>query len=285
MTIPSPIGHDGDMLKLILSTFILTFLLSFQTPVLASAGDLGFPSKTEVELKINLTKTGFNKLKSVFLQKFNGVESARSDFYFDIFKNDAYQLKTAQSPVKIRFQWDGQDLTWQTQRVLSSSTLSIFSAKKTESISMDIVNDSSLIQTIQNYHSKLESLDPYALTIASSIQSTLNEKGIITFTQALCPECTKEARYFSTHMNDKKRVKIKLKIAEDQFTVQVGETNNRGVISYELEAEVKKSSDLAKSAESLQKWLSANGLESIHIDNSLPVDPTQFSEEKLKLLL
>jgi uncharacterized protein YjbK len=252
---------------------------------MASSGDLGFPSKTEVELKINLTKTGFNKLKSVFLQKFKGEESGRSDFYFDLFKNEAYQLKTAQPPVKIRFQWDGVALTWQTQRVLSSSTLSIFSAKKTESISMDIVNDSSLIQTIQSYHAKLESLDPYALTIAGSIQNILDEKGIITFTQALCPQCTNEERYFSTHMNDKKRVKIKLKIAEDQFTVQVGETNNRGVISYELEAEVKKSSDLTKSAESLQKWLMTNGLESTHIDSSTAIDPTTFSEEKLKQLL
>lgn len=280
MTIHPPVRHDEGMLKFI----ILTFLLSLQTPVKASSGDLGFPSKTEVELKLNLTKTGFSKLKSVFLQKFKAEESSRSDFYFDIFKNDAYQLKTA-PPVKIRFQWDGGSLTWQTQKVLSSSTLSIFSAKKTESISMDIVNDSSLIQTIQNYHSKLESLDPYALTIAASIQSILDEKGILSFTQALCPQCTKNESYFSTHMNDKKRVKIKLKIAEDQFTIQVGETNNRGTISYELEAEVKKSSDLAKSAESLQKWLTTNGLETIHIDSSTAIDPTKYSEEKLKQLL
>lgn len=252
---------------------------------MASPGDLGYPSKTEVELKINLTKTGFTKLKTTFLQKFKGEESSRADFYFDIFKNDSYILKASQPPIKIRLQWDGETLTWQTQKTLNSSTLSIFSAKKTESISMDIPNDSSLISTIQNYHSKLNTLDPYALTIASSIQSSLDDKGILAFNQALCPQCTKTERYFSTHMNDKKRVKIKLKIAEDQFTVQVGETNNRGIISYELEAEVKKSSDLAKSAESLQKWLTTNGLESIHIDSSTPVDPTQFSEEKLKQIL
>lgn len=272
-------------MKILHTILLSTILVTLQTPVMASPGDLGFPSKTEVELKINLTKTGFNKLKSVFLQKFKGEESSRSDFYFDIFKNEAYQLKTAQPPIKIRLQWDGVALTWQTQKTLSSSPLSIFSAKKTESISMDIVNDNLLTQTIQSYHSKLEALDPYALTIAGSIQSILDEKGIITFTQALCPQCTKEERFFSSHMNDKKRVKIKLKIAEDQFTVQVGETNNRGVISYELEAEVKKSSDLAKSAESLQKWLTTNGLESIHIDSSTAIDPTKFSEEKLKQLL
>lgn len=273
------------MLKLIKITFLLVTLQTLTMPVMASSGDLGYPSKTEVELKINLTKTGLNKLKTIFLQKFKGEESSRSDFYFDIFKNDSYQLKTAQPPIKIRLQSDGESLTWQTQKTLNSSTLSIFSAKKTESISMDIPNDASLPQAIQNYHSKLETLDPYALTMASTIQNTLDDKGILVFNQALCPQCTKEERYFSTHMNDKKRVKIKLKIAEDQFTVQVGETNNRGIISYELEAEVKKSSDLAKSAESLHKWLMTNGLESIHIDSSTAIDPTKFSEEKLKQLL
>lgn len=273
------------MLKSITTAFLLITLHSLAAPLMASTGDLGFPSKTEVELKINLTKTGFDKLKSVFLQKFKGEESARSDFYFEIFKNDSYVLKTAQPPIKIRLQWDGSALTWQTQKTLNTSALSIFSAKKTESISMDIPNDSALMQSIQNYHLKLSNLDSYALTIAESIQSTLDAKGILAFNQALCPACTKTERYFSSHMNDKKRVKIKLKIAEDQFSVQVGETNNRGVISYELEAEVKKSSDLAKSAETLHKWLVTNGLESIHIDSSVAVDPAKFSEEKLKQLL
>jgi len=270
------------MLKLIAHSILL---LSLVTPVMANSGDLGFPSKTEVELKINLTKTGFTKLKTTFLQKFNGAESARSDFYFDIFKSDSYQLKTSVPPIKIRLQTDGETLTWQTQKTLGVSTLSIFSVKKTESISMDIPNDPSIVQSIQKYHSLLNALDPYALTLASSIQSTLDSKGILAFNQTLCPQCTRTERYFSSHMNDKKRVKIKLKIAEDQFTVQVGETNNRGIITYELEAEVKKSSDLAKSAESLQKWLTDNGLETVHIDTSTQVDPAQFTELKLKELL
>lgn len=272
---------DGLMLKLITHSILL---LSLVTPVMANSGDLNTPSKTEVELKINLTKTGFTKLKTTFLQKYNGAESARSDFYFDIFKNDSYQLKTSGSPIKIRLQSDGETLSWQTQKTLSSSALSIFSVKKTESISMDVANDPSLVQSIQKYHSLLNALDPYALTIASSIQITLDNVGILAFNQTLCPQCSRTESYFSTHMNDKKRVKIKLKIAEDQFTVQVGETNNRGIITYELEAEVKKSNDLPKSTESLQKWLTANGLEAIHIDSSTQVDPAQFSELKLKEL-
>lgn len=255
-----------------------------QTPVMASPGDLGFPSKTEVELKLNLTQTGFNKLKTVFLKSFKGEESSRNDFYFDIFKTDSYVLKSAQPPVKIRFQFDGESMTWQTQKTLSSTVLSIFGAKKTESISMDIPKDLALIDSIKNYHAKLEILDPYALTLASNIQSSLDSKGIIAFTQSLCTQCTSSERYFSTHMNMKKRVKIKLKIAEDQFSVQVGETINRGVSTYELEAEVKKSSDLAKSALNLQKWLNAQGFESTHIDSSVSVDQTKFSEEKLKEL-
>ena len=253
-------------------------------PAMASKDELTPPSKTEVELKINLTKAGYNKLKSTFLQKYKGEESSRSDFYFDIFKNDSYQLKTAQPPVKIRFQWDGTDLTWQTQRVLSSSLQSIFIAKKTESISMDIPADTSLIESIKNYHAKLDALDPYALTMAANIQATMDAQGIITFTQALCPQCTKEERFFSSHLNTKSRVKIKLKLAEDQFSVQVGETNNRGIITYELEAEVKKSSDLEKSAESLHKWLTTNGLESTHIESNPAMDPTKDSETKLKVL-
>jgi adenylate cyclase class IV len=272
---------DCRMFKLI----TLTILFSSLQPLMASSGDLGYPSKTEVELKINLTKTGHTKLRTAFLQKFKGEESSRSDFYFDIFKNDSYVLKTSQPSFKIRLQWDGIALTWQTQKTLNSSTLSIFGAKKTESISMDIPNDTALISSIQNYHAKLNALDPYALTIASSIQNSLDDKGVLAFNLALCPQCTKSERYFSTHMNDKKRVKIKLKIAEDQFTIQVGETNNRGIISYELEAEVKKSSDLAKSAESLHKWLTTNGLDSTHIESNIPVDPTQLSEEKLKQVL
>jgi uncharacterized protein YjbK len=243
------------------------------------------PSKTEVELKINLTREGYNKLKSTFLQKFKGEESSRTDFYFDIFKNDAYQLKMAQPPVKIRFQWNGTDLSWQTQRVLNSSTISIFAVKKTESNSMDPPADLSLFDTIKNYHFKLDALDPYALAVAAQIQTTMDDKGIISFTQTLCPQCTKQESYFSTHLNTKSRVKIKLKIAEDQFSVQVGETNNRGIMTYELEAEVKKSSDLEKSAESLHNWLTTNGLESTHIESSTTIDPTKDSEIKLRELL
>ena len=96
--------------------------------------------KVEVELKLNLTQSGFNKLKTVFLKDFKGEESQRSDFYFDIFKNSSYLLKTSTPPVKIRLQQD-EELRWQTQKTLSSSTLSIFGVKKTESASMNIARD------------------------------------------------------------------------------------------------------------------------------------------------
>lgn len=282
MTIHAPVGKDWSMFKL----FLLSLLFSaFPMSAMASKEQPMTSSKTEIELKINLTKAGYNKLKSTFLQKYKGEESSRSDFYFDIFKNDSYQLKTAQPPLKIRFQWDASDLTWQTQKVLSSSVITIFTVKKTESISMDTPVDFSLIESIKNYHLKLDALDPYALTMAANIQASMEAKGIITFTQALCPQCTKEENFFSTHLNTKSRVKMKLKISEDQFSMQVGETNNRGIITYELEVEVKKSHDLEKSAESLHKWLTTNGLESTDIESSTAIDPTKDSEAKLRMLL
>lgn len=246
--------------------------------------NIAMTSKAEVELKLNLSQEGHNKLKAIFLKNFKGEESQRSDFYFDIFKNSSYQLKASTPAVKIRLQQD-DDLSWQTQKTLSSSTLSIFSVKKTESVSMNVTRDQELLDSITNYHTKLTALDSYSLVLAAGIQKGLDSKGLIVFAQSLCPQCRQNEPYYSTHQNTKKRVKIKLKIGEEQFVILVGETNNRGVLSYELEAEVKKSKDIMKSAENLEKWLYLNGLESIHVDQSLVEDPTQFSAQQLRQLL
>ncbi|MBC7430164.1 MAG: hypothetical protein H7336_16240 [Bacteriovorax sp.] len=218
------------------------------------------------------------------MKKFEGVESQRSDYYFDIFQNSHYFLKTAEPPIKLRYMWDGSNLMWQTQKTTKTDARSIFSLKTTDSITMDIKHDNKIFEEVQSYQAALSKLDPYALTIATDIQNSMNDNGVIDFARTLCTQCAKDAKYFSTHMNTKNRVKIKLKLDDDQFTVQLGATNNRGVISYELEAEVKKSTDLYKSADRLNGWLQSIGFNSTNIDISVPVDPTEISEGELNKL-
>ena len=86
-------------------------------------------------------------------------------------------------------------------------------------------------------------------------------------------------------MNQKVRTKIKLIVDGDQFTLQVGETANNGVTTYELEAEVKKSTDLKLSAERLQKWLAKKGFLVAHIETQESVDPARTSEALLQKLI
>lgn len=261
---------------------LLTFIvLAFSAPLMACTGA---SCKTEVELKINLTKNGYNALRDTLLTKFEGEKSERTDIYFDIFKDGSYYLKQVQPPIKLRFQYNGEVLKWQTQKTIEQGLYSIFSMKKTEAIAMEISENSYLFNMLRNYHEELSVLNPEALNIASSIQKSLESANIINFTRTLCDFCGKTDRYFSTHINHKKRVKTKLKLSGDTFEIMVGETNNNGIVTYELEAEIKKSTDLKLSAERLHAWLKTQGLTSASIDSTISPDPAIPSEIALRKL-
>lgn len=264
-----------------MKTLIAAFILSFSAPLLACTGA---SCKTEVELKVNLTKNGYNALRATLLTKFEAEKSERTDIYFDIFKNSAYYLKKAQPPIKLRFQYNGEVLKWQTQKTIEQDLYSIFSMKKTQAIAMEISENSDLFNMLENYHEELSALNPEALVIAASIQKSLETSNIINFTRTLCDFCATTDRYYSTHINHKKRVKTKLKLSGDTFEIMVGETNNNGIVTYELEAEVKKSTNLKLSAERLNEWLKTQGMTSESIDESIPSDPALPSEIALKKL-
>lgn len=266
---------------MMIKTLLVTFILAFSAPLLACTGA---SCKTEVELKINLTKSGYNTLRTTLLTNFEAEKSERTDIYFDIFKDGSYYLKKAQPPIKLRFMYSGDVLKWQTQKTIEQGTFSIFSMKKTEAISMEISENSYLFKMLENYHEELSALNPEALSIAASIQKSLESVNIINFTRTLCDFCGKTDRYYSTHINHKKRVKTKLKLSGDTFEIMVGETNNNGVVTYELEAEVKKSTDLKLSAERLNEWLKTQGLTSALIEPGIAADPTIGSENALRKL-
>ncbi len=249
----------------------LTFLLSSYALMASSV----VTNKAEVELKVALTKGGYNALKKSLSENYKVEESERTDYYFDIFENGHYVLRDLSQPIKLRFMWDGEDLKWQNQKIIKTGSRSVFSIKTTEASEIEMKFDKTLFESINLYFQKLSQKDSYALTLASDIQEMLIEKEIL-------ENSTKH--YFPTHTNHKKRVKIKLKIDNDQFSVQLGETNNRGVISYEMEAEVKKSTDINKSADRLNSWLQSQGFNATHIDISVPVDPTEYSEKILNEL-
>ena len=229
-------------------------------------------TKSEVELKLALTKTGYETLKKVMINKYEAVESERNDTYFDIFSESHYVLRDMPQPVKLRFMWNGENLKWQNQKVIKTGARSIFSIKTTQASDIELKYDKKLFATIQNYFLRLSKKDTSALTIAETIQADLVNNSLI--------EASSDS-YFPTHTNHKKRAKIKLKLEGDEFSIQVGETDNRGLISYEMEAEVKKSSDINKSADRLNQWLQSQGFQANHIDISVPVDPTLWSEELL----
>lgn len=245
------------MIKTILFYFIL-FALSVTTTMAAS--------KTEVELKVALTKVGYDGLKKTFIDHFEGQSSERTDTYFDMIQNGRYVLQALEQPVKLRLMLDGEKLKWQNQKIIKTGSRSIFSIKTTEASELQLPYDRPLFESLDDYFLKLKQLDPYALIIADTIQNFLVSKKLITSSGLLT---------VATHSNHKKRVKIKLHLENDQFNIQVGETNNQGVISYEMEAEVKIGSDLFKSADRLNNWLQSQGFNSTHIDISVPVNPTE----------
>lgn len=260
---------------------IMAFLFSFASSVNASLphGEI----KRETELKINLTKEGYRSLETLFLKEFKGEREKRSDYYFEIFERE-YLLKKAEPAIKLRFMWDGLDLKWQTQQTEKSWAYSIFTFKETLAESA-VFKSESLLKDIEHYHSTLHKLDPKALDEALNIQKELEDKGIISSLSTLCSMCTSEKQFFSSHYNQKVRTKIKLKIEGDQFTLQVGETANNGVTTYELEAEVKKSTDLKVSADRLKRWLDEKGFQSSHIESNPSTDPALVSENLLKKLI
>lgn len=249
----------------------LTFLLSSY----ALMADSVVFNKAEVELKVALTKNGYSALKKALSENYKVEESERTDYYFDVFDNGHYVLRDLPLPIKLRFMWDGENLKWQNQKVIKTNSRSIFSIKTIEASEIEMKYDKALFESINSYFQGLSQKDAYALAIASDIQNTLVKSKVLE---------ESAQHYFPTHTNHKKRVKIKLKIDNDQFSVQLGETNNRGVFSYEMEAEVKKSSDINKSADRLNSWLQSQGFNASHIDISVPVDPTSFSEKLLNEL-
>ncbi len=229
--------------------------------------------KKEVELKLNLTEAGYKNLRSHLLKEFKGEESSRSDYYFDIFENYEYILKKATPPIKLRFMWDGLDLKWQSQETIKTYAHSWFTFKETLAESTVLKQGPELLKQIENYHQTLERFDRDALINAKAIQNVMEERQII---------APSEKSYFSTHLNHKKRVKIKLKLEDDQLNVQLGETDNRGVLTYELEAEIKKSADYKRSAERLKTWLLSNGMTPSHIETKVEADPALFSQNILR---
>lgn len=260
------------------------FTLSLSAQAAVAPASIQAEIKREVELKVNLTKEGYRNLETQFLKDFKGERTKRSDYYFEIFDDGQYLLKKSEPVIKLRFMWDGLDLKWQTQQTEKSWAYSIFTFKETLAES-SIIKAPHLLKDIEHYHELLEKLESKALDEAHDIQKELEDKGIIASLPTLCSLCTGEKQFFSSHMNQKVRTKIKLIVDGDQFTLQVGETANNGVTTYELEAEVKKSTDLKLSAERLQKWLTKKGFVSAHIETQESIDPARKSEALLQKLI
>ena len=263
------------MKKLIVS-FLITLLCS--SSLFADA-----ESKIETELKINLTKEGYLNLREKFLNSFSGEQEKRSDYYFEIFTNGYYQLKRLTPAIKLRLM-AGADTKWQVQQTEKTWTTSIFSVKETTSQTLQLTSTDSLFTKINSYHQELEQLNPSALTLATQIQKYFKDNGLVTMSQSLCTQCKNENHFYSSYMNQKKRVKIKLKLGDDKLNLQIGETLNRDVVTYEIEAEIKESKNLDKTALAFKDWLTQQGFKSAHIDSSEAVDLSAKSESDLRKL-
>lgn len=264
-----------------IALYFLFTLFSF-TNVLASVA----PSelKRETEIKVNLTASGFKLLKEKLLKEFKSEEAKRQDFYFEIFDNSEYQLKKASPPIKLRYMWDGLDLKWQIQQTTGTSTYAFLNLKETLSESVELKANTQLLNKINQYHSLLNKLEPEALVVAREIQNEIEDQGLIAKSQGLCPQCKSDKYFYSSHTNEKCRVKVKLKLENDQLNIQLGETINHGVASYELEAEIKKSSNHQLTAERLKNWLYAHGMKDSHIETKIEPDAALVSLNALNKL-
>lgn len=262
--------------------FLLT-LLSFANGMASVIpSELKSELKRETEIKVNLTSTGHKLLKEKLLKEFKVEEATRQDFYFEIFENNDYQLKKASPPIKLRFMWDGLDLKWQIQQTTGTSTYSFLGLKETLSESFELkANTSKLLDKIKAYHALLNDLKPEALIIAREIQNEIEDQGLLEKSQGLCPQCKHDKFFYSSHINEKARLKLKLKLENDQLNIQLGETINHGVASFELEAEIKKSANHQLTAERLKNWLYAHGMKDSHIETKIEPDASLVSLKSL----
>lgn len=267
--------------------YFLLFSLFFSANTFAK--DLTSPLskiKRETELKINLSLSGFRKFKNLFLSKYDGETSLRTDFYFDIFKENHYLLRTLSFPVKLRITREKNDSNWQVKKTILTDESSLFTIKTTNSASLFFPLEKSFIKLMDDYDFYLEKADSYALILAQKMQEELSRENIFSFSQKLCQnDCPEDAEYFLAYRNKKERVKIDLRLGGDLYSLFVGQTENREILTYELEVEIKtpfNPDDLSSKINSLTKWLKKNGFNDSDLEHQPSSDPAYFSESQLK---
>lgn len=263
------------MIKNLLPLIIL--LLSFSS--LAN----NVPTKTEFELKVPLTITGFQKLKTLFVDQYQAQESFRTDLYFDIFEGEHFVLKNLSNPVKLRF----QDNKWQIQKSHSLNPVGYIVRKMSQSfaITVDSIDFNKIQQNIMDFHLELSELNPKALDTGKKIHAQLIELKLFNQAIQLCELCTSDKAYYSSHMNQKKRYKIKIKEKGLEFAIFVGATKSSSQETYELEAELKNSNDIESGSKILTNWLDNHGLNTNDILHAPTPDQTLLTERNLHSLL
>jgi hypothetical protein len=241
------------------------------------------PIKEEFEIKLPLTHSGFLKFKNLFVDDFEAEELSRDDYYFEIFEEKHFILKNLIDPIKLRFQGN----KWQIQKSHTLYSNKEMTAKLAQSISIDIdYNDSIKIKNdIVDFHHQLQELNPMALETASSIKNQLVELKLLKKARSLCEECSEYKVYYSSQINHKTRYKMKLKEQGFEFSIFVGVTKTAKYEAYEIEAELKNSTDVLAAMTTLRRWLLKQGLNLTDILQSSSPDLTLEIEKNLNLIL
>ncbi|MBX9720494.1 MAG: hypothetical protein K2X81_03775 [Candidatus Obscuribacterales bacterium] len=245
----------------------------------------------EDELGINITKSGYDKLKQTFDWK---NETQRTDYYFDAFDGKSFVLLHLPTPHKLRLKDKENGLFLQFSHPTQRETITV---KGVPVYVMRTKSDQ--IQCNQSFGPQLKSISNkfFAnLDIGGAKLLSVGEE----FNQAWCANeneistkvksalATKSAKIVPTQENTKGRVTLKRELAGVKFKLfledkRARDSHGAWVHEYGLEAEPRSSythKDLLDAAAALGELGAKNGLGTADLRSANP-DATEYTLKQL----
>lgn len=271
---------------------VIATLLSFACTVFAdNAATPENAADEEDELGINITKSGYDKLKQGFDWK---NETQRTDYYFDAFDGKSFVLSHLATPYKLRLKDKDNVLFLQFSHPTQRETVTV---KGVPVYVMRTKSDQ--IRCVQSFGDQLKSISnrffanldiggAKLLAVGEDFNQAwcANENEISTKVKSILS--TANAKIMPTHENTKARVTLKRELAGVKFKLFLEDKltrDNHGawVHQYGLEAEPRSSythKDLLDAAGGLGELAAKTGLGTADLRSANP-DATEYTLKQL----
>ncbi len=278
-------------LKPIYATFIAG-ILTFAYSVMAIGENVpSSESSEEEEIGINISKSGYDKLKRGFDWE---KETKRTDYYFDAFDGKSFVLVHLSTPYKLRLKNKEDGLFLQFSHPIQRETITVQGVPlyvrrtKAEQIQCSQSFGEQLISTINRYFANLDIGGAKLLAAAEDFNKVwyANANEISTKVKSVLTNTT--AKIVPTQENMKERLTLKCKLAGVKFKLFLEDKrarNNNGdwLHVYGVEAEPRstyKHEDMLAAAKALGELVANKGLNTADLRSDNP-DATEFTLKQL----